>query len=275
MMSNTNANVNNLQLDSHLNKVRKWLSPADPSTNLNAAKKKRHHGTGEWFTNSDAFLEWTSGSRRHLWLYGLAGCGKTVLSSTILDHLHSNETDSTVCLDFFFDFRDTDKQHLNNLLNSLAFQLYSRCPDARKELDGLLASCEDGRKQPTTESLSKTIHAMMQRPQKVQILLDALDECTTRSDLLEWMETLSGPELTNVCLIATSRQEGELEFGLGRWVHKKNMIPLNRDLVNEDIRSYTKAKLQDGSGTFRRRWGSRPDILDEIESVIVNKSDGM
>ncbi|KAK4166291.1 putative vegetative incompatibility protein, partial [Cladorrhinum sp. PSN259] len=275
MMSNTNANVDDLKLDSHLNKLRNWLSPADPSTNFNVAKEKRHHGTGEWFTNSDAFLEWKSGSRRHLWLHGLAGCGKTVLSSTILDHLHSDEIDSTVCLSFFFDFRDTDKQHLNNLLHSLAFQLYSRCPDARKELDGLLASCEDGRKQPTTASLSKTIHTMMQRPQKLQIVLDALDECTTRYDLVKWMETLSCSELTNVCLIATSRQEEELKSGLGKWIDEQNMIPLNRDIVNKDIRSYTKARLQDGSGTFRRRWGSRPDVLDEIESVIGNKSDGM
>jgi hypothetical protein len=63
MMSNTNANVHNLKLDSHLNKLGKWLSPADPSINLNLAKENRHHGTGERFTNSDAFLEWKSGSR--------------------------------------------------------------------------------------------------------------------------------------------------------------------------------------------------------------------
>jgi hypothetical protein len=78
----------------------------------NAAKEKRQEGTGNWFITSTAFLEWKLGLRRHLWLHGLAGCGKTVLTSTILDHLHDARPGSCVCLDFLFDFRDQDKQHL-------------------------------------------------------------------------------------------------------------------------------------------------------------------
>ena len=113
----------------------------------------------------------------------------------------------------------------------------------------------------------------MQRPQKVQIVLDALDECATRSELLEWMEKLSGPELKNVHLIATSRREEELESGL-RWIGQENMIPLQGDLIDNDIRSYTKARLQ-WSREFQKRWGSEPDVLEEIETVIGGKSDGM
>lgn len=108
LASHTNAGVEKLKSDGHFDKLRRWLSPSDPSTNLNAAKEKRHEGTGDWFINSDAFSEWKSGSRRHLWLHGLAGCGKTVLTSTILDHLRSAPADSFVCLDFFFDFRDKE-----------------------------------------------------------------------------------------------------------------------------------------------------------------------
>ena len=89
MTSYINAGVDSLKLDSYLDKLKKWLSPPDPSTNLNTAKEKRYKGTRDWFINSAAFLEWKSGSRRHLWLYGLAGCGKTVLTLAILDHLYS------------------------------------------------------------------------------------------------------------------------------------------------------------------------------------------
>ncbi|KAK3379115.1 hypothetical protein B0T24DRAFT_674933 [Lasiosphaeria ovina] len=226
------SRVNSLKSDSHLNKLKKWLSPPDPSTNLNAAKEKRHKDTGDWFINSDAFIKWKSGSGRNLWLHGLPGCGKTVLSSAILDHLQDTQTDSYVCLGFFFDFRDQDKQHLDNLLRSLAFQLYSRCVDSQQELNSLLASHEDGRKQPTTESLSKAVHLMMQRPHRLQIILDALDECTARSELLNWMETLSGSKLRNVRFIATSRREEELESGLGRWMDKENMIPLDKSIMD-------------------------------------------
>ncbi|KAK3363906.1 ankyrin repeat protein [Lasiosphaeria hispida] len=273
-ISNMHARVDSLTSDSHLDKLKTWLSPPDPSTNRNAAKEKRQEGTGNWFVTSTAFNKWKSGSRRHLWLHGLAGCGKTVLTSAILDHLQGTQTDSSVCLDFFFDFRDKDKQHLDNLLRSLAFQLYSRCPDSQKELDSLLTLYKDGQEQPTTKSLSQIVHLMMQRPPRLQIILDALDECTTRRELLKWMETLAGSEFTNIHLLATSRREEELESGLGEWIERENMMPIDKDLVNHDIRSYTKARLQ-SSKEFQKRWGSRPDVLQDIESVIEEKSHGM
>jgi hypothetical protein len=204
----------------------------------------------------------------------LAGCGKTVLTSTILDHLHDARHDSCICLNFFFDFRDKDKQHLDNLLRSLAFQLYSQCADARKDLDNLFMSCDGGRKQPATVSLSRTLHGMMQHPQKLRIILDALDECVTRAELLDWMKTLAGPDLTHVHLVATSRREEELESGLGGCIHNDNMILIDRYSVNEDIRSYVKARLQ-RSEDFQKRWASKPTVLEEIESAIGGKADGM
>ena len=261
-----------MKSDIHLDKVRKWLSPPDTSTNVNAAKEKRHKGTGTWFLTSAAFLEWKSGSRRHLWLHGLAGCGKTVLTSTILDHLRDTQTESCVTLDFFFDFRDKGKQQFDNLLRSLAFQLYSQCANSLKDLNSLFASYDDGRKQPTTDSLSRSVHIMMQRPKKLQIILDALDECVTRSELLKWMKTL--PELASVHLIATSRWEEELESGLSGWIHKENTVPIDRDLVNADIRSYIKARLEVGE-EFQKRWAPTPAVLEELEAELGGMAGGM
>jgi len=39
--------------------VRSWLSPPDPSTNNNTARRDRLEGTASWFTQSDRFKEWT------------------------------------------------------------------------------------------------------------------------------------------------------------------------------------------------------------------------
>ncbi|GAB1317179.1 NACHT domain-containing protein [Madurella fahalii] len=271
--SSTNTGVGRLESQHYLDKLTKWLSPPDPSTNLNAAKERHHEGTGGWFIENTTFLGWKSGFRRHLWLHGLAGCGKTVLTSAILDHLQDTQRDSSIRLVFFFDFNNKRKQYLDDLLRSFALQLYAQAVDSQQELDSLFASHRDGRDQPTTESLSKAVHAMMQHPPKLEIVLDALDECTTRSGLLKWLEILSSSELKNIRLIVTSRREDELESGL-QWIGKDNMIDMDRNLVNEDIRSYVQARLQ-SSTEFRKRWASRPDVLEEIESVIGEKSDGM
>jgi len=265
-----------MRSDIKLDKVRKWLSPPDPLVNLNAAKEKRHNGTGAWFLTSSEFLEWKSGTSescqgQHLWLHGLAGCGKTVLTSTILDHLRETQVGCCIILTFFFDFRTKNKTQLDNLLRSLAFQLYSQCPDSRKELDSLFTSHDEGGSQPTTDSLSKSVHIMVQRCKNVQIILDALDECVTRSELLRWMRTLH--ELVSVHLIATSRQEEELEYGLSEWIGRGHTIAIGRDLVNVDICSYINSRLEVGG--FQKRWASKPDVLEEIEVELGGKAAGM
>ncbi|KAM0322092.1 hypothetical protein ACHAQA_009721 [Verticillium albo-atrum] len=108
--------VTTIKSDDHLIKLERWLSPPDYSTNAKLARERRHTGTGAWLLESSVFQQWKAGTRRHLWLYGLAGCGKTVLSTTILDHL---KTDAHITLVFFFDFNDTKKQTLDGLLREL------------------------------------------------------------------------------------------------------------------------------------------------------------
>ena len=113
-----------MKADSRFREINNWLSPPDPSTNLNHAKERRHEGTGSWFLESEPFKEWKSGSRQCLWLHGIPGCGKTVLCSTIIEHLRQIKDPSHIVLDFFFDFKDNEKQSLDKLVRSLVVQLY-------------------------------------------------------------------------------------------------------------------------------------------------------
>src|SRR6478735_7219564 len=124
-----------------------------------SCRQLRHEGTGEWFLNGATFREWETGSLRHLWLYGLPGCGKTVLSTTILDHFMN--IDDHITLDFFFDFNDTMKQTIDGILRSLVFRLYKLGIDSSRELDGLFQSHRDGRDQPATVTLLGCLHTMM------------------------------------------------------------------------------------------------------------------
>uniref|UniRef100_A0A8H7N336 Nephrocystin 3-like N-terminal domain-containing protein n=1 Tax=Bionectria ochroleuca TaxID=29856 RepID=A0A8H7N336_BIOOC len=98
----TKAAAESIQSGLHTEEMRRWLHPPDPSPNLNYARKLRHEGTGAWLLKNPIFQSWEGGSHRHLWLHGLAGCGKTVLSATVLDHLM--EGNYGLILSFFFDF---------------------------------------------------------------------------------------------------------------------------------------------------------------------------
>lgn len=263
------TDVHAMRSDSHAASIQRWLSPADPSTNANKARKSRHIGTGTWFLNSNPFAEWKLGSRRHLWLYGMPGCGKTVLSATILDHLEGIQDFLTVT--FFFDFTDTRKQKLADMLRSLAFQLYNSWPESQRHLGNLFSSHNDGRRQPDTDKLSICLRDMMQARARLLIQLDALDECSERRELLEWMESIS--TVAHVQLIATGRPEVEFEHTLRGWVGNENCLPLNKECVSDDIHSYVAARL-DQSPEFKR-WAASPDALKEIRDTISNKADGM
>jgi Cdc6-like AAA superfamily ATPase len=157
--------------------------PARLFNNASLARERRHPGTGIWLLKSPVFQEWKLGLRQHLWLYGLAGCGKTILSTTILDHLLQIATHTMLA--FFFGFNEPKKQKLENLLRSLAIQLYHTGNEAARRLDSLFTSHDDERRQPDTNALSACVDTIIQTARKVLIIIDALDECTAREELLQ------------------------------------------------------------------------------------------
>ncbi|KAH7218857.1 hypothetical protein DER44DRAFT_739024 [Fusarium oxysporum] len=264
----TKHTVISMASNHHFAKIKRWLSPPDYSTNANLARERRHPGTGAWLLNSPAFQEWKLGSRQHLWLYGLAGCGKTILSTTILDHLLQTDTQTTLA--FFFDFNDPRKQKLEDLLRSLAVQLYHTGNEAARSLDSLFASHDDGRRQPDTTALSTCVDAMIQNAGIVFIVIDALDECTTREELLQWLKHLV---FRKAQLIVTGRPEVEFQSAIPRSFGKQNCVQLDKNVINVDIRSYVEATLEQKPDFVDKKLS--PSILEEIRDKIGDGADGM
>ena len=126
-------------------KIDRWLLPPDPSINHNKALNQRYEGSGLWFLESSTFAKWKTRQSSFLWLYGIPGYGKTILSSAIIKNLDSILS-SQPLLYFYFDFNDIGKQKLESMVRSLISQLYYKYLGASQELDSLFSSCEDGRR---------------------------------------------------------------------------------------------------------------------------------
>src|SRR5947199_1470177 len=225
----TRSSVDRLHLDYHQCEIIKWLSAPDPSTNYNKALEQRHEGSGLWFLHSDAFVKWKTRRNSFLWLYGIPGCGKTILSSAIIKDLDSTSS-SQPRLYFYFDFNDTSKQTFESMIRSLIIQLSCKNEDTWKELDSLFSSCEGGRRQPSYDSLYKVLLHMIDQVKEVWILLDALDECNTKGDkaprsekLLSWMKDLLNSEQRNVHLLVTSRPEQDIKSVISEFACKDDI----------------------------------------------------
>ena len=64
-----------------------WLGLNYVSANHTAARDKYEPKTGSWFLTSDTFIEWSNALNSSLWLHGKPGFGKTILSSSIIEHV--------------------------------------------------------------------------------------------------------------------------------------------------------------------------------------------
>lgn len=266
------ATTDSIKSNLRTHEIKSWLEPPDPSKNANHARTLHHEGTGAWLLEDPVFQSWCSGSRRHIWLHGLAGCGKTVLSTTVLDYLAKGN--DRLILSFFFDFSDTKKQTFESMLRSLAFQLYQGGVDSAIHLDASFQAHQNGKDQAKTEALWAIFYKMLAVQKRVSIVLDALDESTSRDDILKWIEDMiSTPELAHVQVLYTSRPEAEFLRRIPILIGEEGCLPLNEQAVNSDIRSWVTAQLSQRR-EFREKRLSQ-DLLERIKRSVEDGADGM
>ncbi|KAF4340762.1 hypothetical protein FBEOM_5323 [Fusarium beomiforme] len=271
-LQNTKVVTESINKENRTERIKDWLRPPDPSTNTIQARSLRHKGTGEWLLRHPAFQAWCSGSHRHMWLHGPAGCGKTVISTTVLDHIA--KTDGALVLTFYFDFGDTTKQTLDGMLRHFAFKLSGSTVASAERLNSLYLVSREGCEQPSTSALSDSVSDMLAQNMQVYIILDAMDESTTRTSLLSWVRDLtSKQDLSHVQLLCTSRPELEFQKSLPRLIGKECCLNLDKDSVDMDIQGYVAAELASRQEFLDK--GLSQDLLDRIERKVGREADGM
>ena len=269
--------VAGLQCSEKHEKIRKWLAGPDPSSNFNNALTKRHGGTGSWLIGANVFRSWKedSGSGSMIWLYGIPGCGKTILCSTILEHILQSyaSTPNIAVLYFFFDFNDPDKQRPESMIRSLLSQLSLHCVNIPPVLEDMYSSCLNGDRKPNFEAVLETFHQMTTAFDKTFVVLDALDECNQRSELLESMERLINWDDTNLRVVVTSRKEKDIEDSILPLTKDETRVCIQSALVDADICAYVHDQLH--TNRKLQRWQRKPEVQTEIENTLMEKANGM
>ncbi|KXH43898.1 hypothetical protein CSAL01_01814 [Colletotrichum salicis] len=146
--------------------------------------------------------------------------------------------------------------------------------DASRRLEDLYTSHKCGSDQPNSSNLSDCFLAMLKQPPKVFVLIDALDECSERKEILAWVRGFgSSPYLAHVKLLITGRPEVESQQQIPPVIGPDNSVSLHLKSVDADIRSYVDCQLRDRAGF--KRWVSDPEVLETISQEVGDKADGI
>jgi hypothetical protein len=194
-----------------------------------------------------------------------------VASATIIQQLieHCKSNPSFAIAYFYFDFRDRGKQSHEHLLRSLVTQFSDHCPSTPEALEGLYSANQDGRWQPATNALVATLGNIIRSFQHAYIVVDALDECTDREELLGLLEEIVNWKTDTLHILLTSRKEREIEECLKGLV--SNQIDIQSSLVATNIQIYVHEKLR--TDPKLRKWPEK--VLAEIEMELTARASGM
>ncbi|PSN62652.1 hypothetical protein BS50DRAFT_447368, partial [Corynespora cassiicola Philippines] len=250
-----------------------WLGDSSPASNLNNAQKTRSGTSGDWFLNRTDFTSWMDFTKVSppIWLHGIPGCGKTVLCSSVVEKLNKScqsNSDATI-LYFFFDFADEKKLRFGKFLRSLLSQLQTQNQKIIHPLRTLYEDYASGYQQLTDRTLLDILRDILECNSSTYIVIDAVDECDDREEILKAIEDIVGWKLDNLRLFAASREEQDIQEVFERLGSKQCRI--EGDGVRNDLQDYVhQALLKD------RRLRKWPDsIQTEILQALVMKGGEM
>jgi hypothetical protein len=130
----------------------------------------------------------------------------------------------------------------------------------------LYHSCHDGGSQPTSKSLQDALIVILEAFDGVYIVLDALDECAERKDLLKWITEMESWKKSKLHLLATSRHEEDITKYL-RLLDPYH-VRMEPDLVTSDVARYI-----DNILGAEDQWNN--EVKSIIKSTLLKNAGGM
>jgi hypothetical protein len=141
-------------------------------------------------------------------------------------------------------------------LSPMLESLYSKCCGTGK------------RREPTLDEAVNLLASYSVEGSSTYIVLDALDECTDRVNLMSAMETLR-KTAPNIKFFVTSRREPDLVESLTEdWFQG---LPIEGDALTDDIQLYIRSTLR--NDPLLRKLPE--DLKDHVQRTLVEGSQSM
>jgi hypothetical protein len=147
-------------------------------------------------------------------------------------------------------------------------QLCSQSAFAFRVFDELYNQHGAGRQVPNNTEMANALRKIVEALPHTYIILDALDECPQRDELLEFLRKLAKWKLDRLHVLVTSRQLTDIDEALDSVGARR--VALQSQLVDPDIEAYVRTRLRVDRAL---KWPS--NVQDEIEECITKSAGGM
>jgi hypothetical protein len=140
-----------------------------------------------------------------------------------------------------------------------------------KAICALFNQCGSGARQPSVESLQSALLLVLRQFHSAYLIIDALDECTNRLELLEWLKEIMCCKIGRFHVFAASREDVDIKNGLMKL--SPISICLGGDSVNTDIAAYLDWMIL--PDPEQKTWRDCADTRNEVKTSLTRGAQGM
>ena len=250
-----------------------WLSPVNPAWKLQNFRRERQRGTGIWLFDLPEMTEWLETPDAALWIYGIPGAGKTILSTLVVDEvLNCKRSESVGTAYFYIRHDDTESHKPRNIIGSLVAQLARQNTSALADVVQFHAQHNDRSSlatAPDENDLKEQLMELTRHFTNTYIVIDGLDECgpvfdADRKRLIDFVAGLHNNHNKTIRTLVFCRDELDISQRLTETGYRVVSIAA----TSADLRLFTTAWLP--SLEIQSE-----SLKVEIIDTLVNQANGM
>ncbi|KAL7273945.1 hypothetical protein RUND412_003172 [Rhizina undulata] len=254
-----------------------WLSEVDYKEHHKFISSARQANTGNWLVEKKAFIEWEKSSSI-FWLHGIAGAGKTMLASMVIDMLMDRMPNNHALAYFYCKYGESEREEPRSILSTIVKQLSLMNPEGF--LPKAVISLHQEQKKDGVKSRrlwldqsTKLVLQLSKAFEQTVIVIDALDECNkeTRCQLLDALKELRS-STEGLKIFITSRNDEDIRIGL----EDESEVYIQRSDNSHDIKLFVVEEVDKYILKKRLLGGKvRDELKQTIVDTLINGAGGM
>ncbi|KAF4547615.1 Ankyrin repeat-containing protein 15 [Elsinoe fawcettii] len=271
IIQQTSAVVDDVWTGERLRSIETWLDAPDAGGIYSRSLAARQSGTCQWILSDPAYNRWAARANGVLALNGESGCGKTVMSATLVDHLQITSGSQTI-LFYYFSIASNERRTLDGMLRWLLQQMFIGCVENKDILWAHHQKYHGLSRQPTTSELQNILGEILHRTENAVLAIDGIDESLEQSDVLDCLRYLAESSGWTLKILMTGRPRTSVEREVESWNTLGEVAQLDVSAIGVDIQRFVYASIRHNTALQSRSFAD--ETIEHLITSLVDKAQG-